>query len=170
MRFGLRSLGSRSLRGHWAQQNSARSRFKTTEGNSARSHFEVEKTGDNWTRCHLEATWLGKTRLEVISRPRGWPRISRPLNNLGNLSSACLARFGSGLGWLWSVCSNRLRSGFARLGLAWVGSQPAWVDKVLALLTSNPARACRGRVGARLGLHGSAWVGLMAAWVRLHPA
>ena len=44
--LGSRKLGSRSLRGHLARENSARSHFEVekTQENSARNHFEVEKT------------------------------------------------------------------------------------------------------------------------------
>ena len=55
--LGSRRLGSGSLRGHLARENSARSHFEVeeTRENSARSHFEVEKTRRNLARSHFDA-------------------------------------------------------------------------------------------------------------------
>ena len=138
--LGSRKLGSGSLRGHLAQEN------------SARFHFEGHLAREDSARGHFEATWLEEARLGVTSRIFGSGKLgsgllrghlaressarvlSGPLDSLG-LPWLCLARFGFAqlLNWVGSV-----RLGLSRENSARGHSEATWLEKTQLGVTSRP--------------------------------
>ena len=112
--------------------------------NSARSHFELEKTRENSARSHFE---LQRTR-EHVARPEPQANLDWP-NCSGQLGSACSARLRSlGVLVLPHFSSARLDSvqlslaRLARLGPAELRStQLSWVVLGSASLTNRCSRS-----------------------------
>ena len=165
--LGSRKLGSGSLRGHLAQEN------------SARFHFEGHLAREDSARGHFEATWLEEARLGVTSRTLGSGKLgsgllrghlarersarvlSRPLDSLG-LPWLCLAGFSfaqfcsTGSAQSGSAClektrlgatpkslgsrlsSGSLRSHLAREKSARVYFDATWLEKTRLRVTSRP--------------------------------